>query len=262
VPRDGRERGADAAANQHPYTAGSTNLSALLPSWILANDPDEIKERLRDHDVRRRIREDIEQWGVNGWENLAGLTGWDNVTIANVKTAANSSTEGRSLAAIAPRRDVHPAEVICDLLIEEDFEVDILLHKLAEGDVHSLLSDERISICTDGFFGENPHPRTYGTYPKILGELVRDRDLLSLEEAIRKMTSLPARMHGLFDRGLIRPGMAADVVVFDPLTVDTTATYEQPARPPRGIYHVIVNGDFVVRDEKVTGALPGVTLGS
>lgn len=255
-----RERGADVAANQHPYTAGSTNLSALLPPWILSNPTEEIKERLLEPEVRTRIRRAIENWEIDGWENLGGLTGWENVIIANVNTPENQSVEGCSLEEIARKRGDHPVDVLCDLLVDEDFEVDILLHKLAEEDIRTLLVNERISVCTDGFFGENPHPRTYGTYPKVLGEIVRDQNLLTVAEAIRKMTSLPARMYGLQKRGLVRPGMSADLVVFNPLNVGSSATYEQPTQLPRGIRHVIVNGEFVVRNGEITGATPGEVL--
>lgn len=252
-----RERGGDVSANQHPYTAGSTRMGALLPPRFQSMDSSTLVEQLRSDQVREAVRRDIEEWRIDGWENLAGLTGWDDIHVASVKTAENRDLEGRSLSSIASDRSERPVDVMCDVLVEEDFEVDVLLHKLSESDIRTFLADERISVCTDGLFGDNPHPRTYGTYPRILNEYVYEADLLSLEETIRKMTSLPARQYGLDRRGLIRPEMKADLTVFDPTSVAGPATYENPTRPPKGIPHVLVNGEFVVREGDVTGETPG-----
>lgn len=252
-----RDRGGDVSANQHPYKAGGTRLSSLLPPWLLSQDADYILEQLRDPDVREDVRRDIEEWRLEGWENLAGLTGWDDVVIASVHGEEGSGFEGRSLADIAAVRDQRPIDALCDILLEVGYGVDILLHKLAETDIETFLEDERISFCTDGLFGDHPHPRTYGTYPRILGEYVRERNRLSVESAVRRMTSLPARTYGLDRRGILRPGMIADLVVFDLDTVASPATYEEPTRVPRGISHVIVNGSFVIAEGEPTDRTPG-----
>lgn len=136
----------------------------------------------------------------------------------------------------------------------------MLLHQLKESDVRKILSNERINVVTDGLFGGRPHPRVYGTYPKILGQYVRETNTLTLEEAIRKMTALPARAMGFETKGVLRPSLDADLVVFNPATIDTNATYERPKQFPTGVNHIIVDGTFVVRDSKVTGAQPGEVL--
>ncbi|NHX37952.1 D-aminoacylase [Halolamina sp. R1-12] len=255
-----RERGVDMAAEQYPYTAGSTMLSAVLPPWVHADGPDATLETLRDDDARERIRKDIEQWRIDGWENIGALAGWDNVVIANVESSENEDVEGESVAAVAAERGTHPVEAVCDLLVEEELGVSMVLHLLAEDDVRTIMADERVCIATDGLFGGKPHPRVYGTYPRVLGHYVREENLLTLEEAVRKMTSLPARGMGLTRKGVLRPGMDADLVVFDPDTVESRATFEKPRRFPRGIDHVVVNGEPAVQDGETTGQLPGEAI--
>jgi N-acyl-D-amino-acid deacylase len=230
-----RERGVDIAAEQYPYTAGSTMLSAVLPPWVHAEGPDGTLDSLTDDEARERIRKDIEEWRIAGWENIGGLAGWENVVIANVESEANEAVEGMSVTDIAAERDAHPVEAVCDLLVEEELGVSMTLHLLAEDDVREIMGNERVCVATDGLFGGKPHPRVYGTYPRVLGHYVREENLLTLEEAVRTMTSLPARGMGLHRNGVIRPGMDADLVVFDPTTVESRATFETPRRFPNGI---------------------------
>jgi N-acyl-D-amino-acid deacylase len=255
-----RERGVDFTVEQYPYTAGSTLLSAVLPPWVHADGPAGTLEHLQDDDDRRRLRRDIEEWRIDGWENIGALAGWENVVVASVQSEANEHVEGESVAAVAAERDVHPVDAVCDLLVEEDLDVSMVLHLMDEGDVREILSYERVCVGSDGIFGGKPHPRVYGTYPKILGHYVREENLLTLEEAVRKMTSLPARAMGLDRKGVVRPGMDADLVVFDPVVVESRATFEAPRRHPAGVDHVLVNGEFVVRDGETTGATPGVAV--
>jgi N-acyl-D-amino-acid deacylase len=252
-----RDRGVDIAAEQYPYTAGSTMLSAVLPPWVHAEGPDKTLETLAGEEARERIRRDIEEWRIDGWENIGALAGWENVVIANVETAANEAVEGASVAEIAAERGTEPVETVCDLLIEEELGVSMTLHLLEEADVREIMTNERVCIATDGLFGGKPHPRVYGTYPRVLGRYVREENLLTLEEAVRKMTSLPARGMGLDRKGVIRPEMDADLVVFDPTTVESRATFERPRQYPTGIDHVVVNGELAVRDGETTGSLPG-----
>jgi N-acyl-D-amino-acid deacylase len=147
-----------------------------------------------------------------------------------------------------------------DLLVEERLEVGKITQMLSEDDVQSILQYRGASIATDGLLGGTPHPRTYGTYPRVLGRYVREKNLLRLEEAIQMMTALPARAMGLDNKGLIRPGMDADLVVFDPAVVRSNATFEQPKQFPDGICHVIVNGSFAVREGTPTDSLPGAVI--
>ena len=255
-----RERGVDLTAEQYPYTAGNTVLTSVLPPWVQSAGPEATLSRLGDPDVRERIRRDIEANRIDGWENPALRTGWENIVVRNVDSPEYRTYDGTDLAAIADDRDQHPVEAVCDLLVAEDLEVNIVSHAMAEGDVREILTNDRVCVATDGLFGATPHPRTYGTYPRVLGRYVREENLLTLEEAVRKMTSLPARAMGFQRKGVLRPGMDADLVVFDPDAVGSPATYGDPTRHPHGITHVIVNGGIALEGGELTGERPGQTL--
>ncbi|WP_276256418.1 N-acyl-D-amino-acid deacylase family protein [Halomontanus rarus] len=255
-----RERGVDVTADMYPYTAGSTPLVGLLPPWVTADGLETTREIISDPEQRTELRKDIEQWRLEGWENIPGKIGWEDIHVANVGSETNEHLTGDSFVAIANRRGVHPVDVMCDLLLEEDFDVQTIEHGMLESDVRELMSDDRIAIGSDGLFSTTPHPRLYGTYPRVLGHYVREENHLGLAEAIRKMTSLPARAMGLDQKGVLRPGLDADLVVFDPGTVASPATYDRPRQYPTGIEHVLVNGEFVVRNGEHTETLPGRTI--
>jgi N-acyl-D-amino-acid deacylase len=144
--------------------------------------------------------------------------------------------------------------------VAEEMEVNMILYSMLEEDVRRILTNERVCVASDGLFGGRPHPRVYGTYPRVLGHYVREENLLTVEEAVRKMTSLPARIMGLESKGLVREGMDADLVVFEPEIVGTDADFDDPLQYPRGIEHVLVNGEFVVRDETMTDSMPGTAI--
>lgn len=255
-----RDRGVDVTADQYPYPAGSTPLPGYLPPWVLSAGADETEEYLKSDEARERIRKDIEQWRIEGWENIAGKVGWDNIQVASVKTQKNKHLEGEMFTDIAEERDEHPVDVMCDLLLEEDQQVNTVEFSMTEDDVTTLLTNENVCIGTDGLFGGRPHPRVYGSYPRILGKYVREENLIPLEEAIRKMTSLTARAMGLERKGIVRPDMDADIVVFEPELVEGPATFNRPRQFAKGIPYVLVNGEFIVRDGEVTGNLPGQTV--
>lgn len=255
-----RERGVDITADQYPYAAGSSPLNAMLPPWVHTEGPSGVLERLRDSELRERIKADIEGWRIEGWENYGAQAGWDDVVIAHVESEANEHLQGMSVAAIAGEQGEHPIDVVCDLLLEEELEVTSVEHGMAEADVQRIMADPRVAVATDGLFGGQPHPRTYGTYPRILGTYVREQNHLRLEEAVRKMTALPARAMGLSSKGLLRPGMDADIVVFDPSLVDARSTFDSPTRFPIGIDRVLVNGELIVSDGEVTGNRPGTVI--
>ena len=252
-----RERGIDVTADQYPYLAGCTMLSNLLPPWVHANGPEALLDRLQDSDSRKRIQRDIEEWRIESWENRGPYTGWDNIVITNVDSEGNADIEGLSVAEVAERRGVDHVTAVCDILVEEELSVSMILHQLHEVDVREIFQSELIMVGTDGLFGGRPHPRVYGTYPRILSRYVRKENLLSLEEAIWKMTALPARTMGIDCKGLIRQGMDADLVVFDPVIIADRATYKSPRQFPTGISHVIVNGVPVVYEGEVTNETPG-----
>lgn len=253
-----RARGVDITAEQYPYDSGSTMLSAILPPWVHADGPDELLEKLESSEIREQMRTDIEEWRIPGWENFAGLAGWENIYVTNAPE--NSACEGLSIDEIATQQNTSTIDSVCDLLINNDLAVSMRVKLLAEEDIREILSCDLVTVGTDGLFGGEPHPRVYGSYPRIFGHYVRDENLLSLEEMIRKMTSLPARAMDLEKKGILRPEMDADLVVFDPDIVASPATYDHPRQYPRGITHVVVNGRPVVADSKVTENTPGEVL--
>lgn len=255
-----RDRGVDVTVEQYPYTAGSTMLSAVLPPWVHAEGPDQTLAYLEDESSRERMKRDMREWRIEGWENIGTLAGWNNVVISNTSTTANEDLEGQSVAEVATGRGVEPLDALFDILAEEELGVSCVLHLLDEEDVREIMSYERVNIATDGLFGGKPHPRVYGTYPRVLGNYVREANLLSVEEAVRKMTALPARAMGLNTKGVLRRGMDADIVVFDPEIVASQATYEDPKQYPVGISEVMVNGELVVEDSQLTGATPGQVI--
>jgi N-acyl-D-amino-acid deacylase len=260
VLKTARERGIDVTADQYPYLAGSTMLSNLLPPWVHTNGPEAMLERLQDPESRERIRRDIEEWRIENWENRGPYTGWDNIVVTNTDSKTNADIEGLSVAEIAEQRNIGHVAAICDILVKEKLDVSMILHQLHEDDVREILQSELVMVGTDGLFGGRPHPRVYGTYPRILGRYVREENLFPMEAAVRKMTTLPAQVMDLDRKGLIRQGMDADLVVFDPMMVADQATYESPRRPPVGIMHVIVNGVPVIDEGEVTGETPGKTI--
>ncbi len=246
-----RERGVDMTADQYPYRAGSTMLASYLPSWARAEGSETTLEHLRDEDDRARIREFLETETRSSWED---------VYITSVASEENEAHIGDNIETIAKERGEETSVAVMNLLLEEELEVEHYSYHSIEDDVKNILKYERATVATDGLLGGEPHPRTYGTYPRVLGHFVREENLFSVEEAVRMMTSLPARAMGLQEKGLIRPGMDADLVVFDPQTVNTSATYENPRQYPDGMPHVLVDGEFVVRDGEHTGATPGEAI--
>lgn len=255
-----RDRGVDFSADQYPYTASNTLLSYVLPPWVHADGPEQAVQYLQDDEARERIRKDVEENRIDGWDNPGWYSGWENVVVASVESNANTDLEGLTVAELAEQWDTEPILAVCDLLAEEELGVSCVNHFIDESDVQDILQHERVNVITDGLFGGNPHPRVYGSFPKVLGTYVRGHNLVSLEEAVRMMTSLPARSMGLTSKGIIRPGMDADLTVFDDEVISSPATYENPTQYPKGIPHVLVDGEFVVRDGETTGALPGCVL--
>lgn len=259
---DARARGVDVTMDQYPYTASSTSLSAaLLPAWAQEGGRQDMLARLRDPEKRAKIR-DV---AIDRIRNERG--GGDPKNIQFASTSFDMSLAGKNLADATRMRGVDvTVENAADtaLLLLEKGTVSGIFHAMAEEDVERILKHPATMIASDGevpIFGKgSPHPRSYGTFVRVLGRYVRDRKALTLEEAVRKMTSLPAARVGLKDRGLLRPGMKADLVVFDPATVADMATFENPHQYAVGVSNVAVNGVLVVQDGKVTGARPGRVL--
>jgi N-acyl-D-amino-acid deacylase len=252
-----RTDGVDVTVSQYPYTAGSTFLHATIPPWFHRQGAEALLTALRNR--RREIKHDISQ--RTDWENFSNILGWENIFVSSVAGETNRWCEGKSLTQIAARRGIDPADAACDLLVEEQLAVGMIAFGLDEGDIRTILRHPLTSIITDGLLsGSKPHPRAYATSARILGRYVREEAVISLEDAVRKLTSLPAAKVRLRRKGLLAAGFDADILVFDPATVLDTNSYEDPMRHPTGIEHVVVSGIVVVKNGVHTGATPGRTI--
>ena len=255
---DARSRGLDVTCDVYPYTAGSTTLTSLLPPWVLEGGVSRALERLKDSASRKRIKEELGH-EHDGWDNLLASTGWDSVYISSLSRRNGANLEGKHIAELSEMKGMESADYMMDLLLEQDGKISIVFFHMAGTDVDQVVRWDRSLIASDSLHdqAEKPHPRLYGTFPHVLARYVREDRLLTLEEAIRKMTSFPARRFRLGKRGLIAPGYAADLVMFDPETISDRATYDDPKRFPEGISCVLVNGAIVVE----SGVHRGVRAG-
>lgn len=258
-----RARGVRVDCDAYPYTCAANPLRNLLPLWVQEGGLPAMLGRLRDPAVRRRVNREIDERGLTSFGRIAS---WDAVSISTSRT--RSSDAGRSIAELARGEGVEAIDLVCDLLEADAGATFVVVCSIDEADVQALLrspavlvgSDGR-SVAPDSVAGQGrPHPRFYGTFPRVLGHYARDLGLLSLPEAVHKMTGAPAKVLGLVDRGLLREGYRADVTVFDPATIIDRATYEDPHRYPAGIGTVIVNGTVVVDAGEHTGTRPGRVL--
>jgi N-acyl-D-amino-acid deacylase len=254
-----RAAGVEVTLDTYPYLAGNTYLHSLLPGWVHDGGSQAILSRLQSPDLRPRIRHEMEVTGSDGFHGVP--LGWEMITIAGISSGDDTGIVGLSLPEAAARAGQETFDFFCDLLIRTQLGVSCLAFIGNEENVQAILQHPAHMVGSDGILtGERPHPRGWGAHTRFLAHYTRDLGLLTWEEAIRKMTSAPARRIGCLDRGILRPGLAADLVVFDPDTVRDTATYESPRRYPEGIHYVAVNGTLVVDDEQITGETPGRAL--
>lgn len=256
---EGRASGLKITADQYPYEAGSTMLSALLPAWAHAGGIDQLRSRLRDSALLDKMKTDMEH-GIPGARNMVLEAGYDNIMVSYTGSDRHRGVEGCRISDIAREWDVEPFDVVIHLLVDEDFAVGMITFMIGEDDIQDILKAPWRAMGTDGLLGGRPHPRAYGSCPRILGHYTRDLGLMTLEEAIRKMTSLPAEILRLSDRGVLQEGQAADVVLFNPQTIRERSSYEDPRQYPEGISHVFVNGQPVIAGGRATGARPGQML--
>jgi N-acyl-D-aspartate/D-glutamate deacylase len=263
--QDMRDQGYDVTANVYPYEAMSHGWSAIMPLWVRAGGPDKFAERLlaiqKDPAMREKLKKDPDfiAWAEeHGW--------WQGVVMARARTATNKEYEGMSVAQIAKiKGDKDPADTFIDLMAADGGGISGVFHNQGEDNVRLVLKQPWVAPASDGSAINLqepgvPHPRNYGTDVRVLAKYVRDEHLLTLEDAVRKMTSLPAQILGLKDRGQIREGFAADIAVFDPKTVQDNATYEKPKQYATGVPYVLVNGVVVIDKGEHTGAKPGKAL--
>jgi len=254
---EARAAGADVTFDTYPYEWASTRLLIQLPHWIQAGGPGPLKERLADGSARDQLRA---SFGAREREQ-GSTTSWADVRIGALTSPTYAPFEGRTVADVMAEWGVDAVDALCDLLLAEDLRVNQVTPGPWSETLPYFVTHPAGMVGTDStFLGAKPSPRTYGSYPRILGQFVRDEQRLSLEEAVRKMTSAPAARLGIRDRGLLREGLAADLVVFDPARVRSNATYDAPRAYPDGVEYVAVNGELVVDRGQPTGALPGRAL--
>lgn len=258
IIEEARLKGIDVTCDVYPYTATATDLDAILPDWVHEGGLQKMLERLKDRTVRERIKKQIDpvQKAMSGYENLY---------VTYTFTEKNKQFQGKSIAEISKILNKEPLDTAFDLIIEERSKVGMMRFAMDENDVKKVISSPFSMIGSDGsalshegvLSHGHPHPRNFGTFPRVIARYVKEFKVISLEQAIYKMTSLPARRINLLDRGIIRPTMAADLVIFDFDRIQDLATYEDPKKYPQGIVHVIVNGEPVIFECEHTKARPG-----
>lgn len=261
-----RSRGVDVGADLYLYTAGGTGLEATIPSWAFEGGAEKLLERLKDPAIRARLKKEIKT-GSPGWWNIVEASGgWKNIVLVNAQNDKNAKFEGKNLFDIAKELKKEPADAAFDLVSQGNGRVLAIYHMMDEQDIITALKFPWTSIGSDAGAALKPgevdglglaHPRSYGNHPRLIARYVRELKVLTLPEAIRKMTSWPASRMRLGDRGLIKEGLWADVVIFDFEKIQDRATFEKPLLSPVGINFVIVNGEVVAKDGKHTGAKPG-----
>lgn len=264
-----RARGVDVAADIYLYTAGGTGLEATIPSWAFEGGREKLLERLKDPQTRARLKGEIKT-GSPGWWNIVEASGgWENIVLVNAQNKDNEKYQGKSLAQIAKELNKEPVDAAWDLVAQGTGRVTALYHMMSEDDIITALKFPWTSIGSDAGAAVRPstpdglglaHPRSYGNHPRLIARYVREKKVLSLEEAIRKMTSWPATRMRLANRGTIKEGNWADVVIFDYDKIQDRATYERPLLYPVGIDYVLVNGGVVIDQGKHTGIKTGQVL--
>lgn len=275
MDEEARERGIDVAFDMFPYTAAMTMMIAIYPPWALDGGWEQFLKRAKDPEIRRKIAYDIEHvvptwptWLPGSWpHNLVKAAGWENIYIGYIPGERNKRYEGLNLVELGQKLGKSPLDAITDLMIEEKGAISQLIFGVSgdrqnEEPIKSIIRHRLAGYATDAIdIGRGkPHPASYGTYPRILGRYVREQRLLSLEDAVRRMTSFPASRLGLKKRGIVTEGYFADLVIFDPDLIADKATYEEPRQFAEGIHHVIVNGQVLLQNGELKRIRPGKVL--
>jgi N-acyl-D-amino-acid deacylase len=267
-----RARGVNIGADMYLYAAGGTGLDITVPNWVWERGMDQGLEQLRSKRVRERLKREVQGGSLPGWSNLVHASGgWDHVVLANAFDEGYDKYRYKSLEYIGKQLGKDPADVAWDILLKAapKNRAMALFFMMSEDDIERALQAPWMGIGSDAGAAEKlgemdaiglPHPRSYGNFPRLIAEYVRKRKVITLEDAVRKLSSLPATRMRLFDRGALREGLWADLTVFDFDRIQDTATYENPVAVPTGIEYVLVNGQIVVDEGKHTGAKPGKVL--
>jgi N-acyl-D-amino-acid deacylase len=259
-----RREGLQITADMYPYAASGTGLDAIMPPWVQEGGHEEWVKRLKDPDMRRRVEEEM-CTPTDEWENMYLGTGPENMLLTAFKSEKLKPMAGKTLAAVAVMRGKSPPQTAMDLVIEDDSRVGTIYFSMSEADVRRNAASPWVSLGSDAgcispegvFMKTLPHPRAYGTFARFLGKYVRDEKVATLEDAVRRLTSLPAGNLKLKQRGMLKAGYFADIVAFDPTKIRDHATFEKPAQYSTGVVHVFVNGVPVVKDGDHTSAKPG-----
>ncbi|HOP20499.1 MAG TPA: amidohydrolase family protein, partial [Amphiplicatus sp.] len=260
-----RADGVDITADVYTYTAGATGLDASLPPWVQEGGDKAMRDRLKDPAIRKKVIEEMRVDSV-GWENLLRQAdGPEKVLLVSFRTDALKPLTGKTLAEVAAMRGTSPEDTVIDLMLEDESRVGTIYFLMNEENVRNNIewpytmfgSDEEAPAPEGVFLKANPHPRAYGNFARVFAKYVRDEGVISVAEAVRRMTSLSADELGVKERGRLKPGNYADIVIFDPATIQDHATYEKPHQLATGVRDVFVNGVAVLRDEQHTGAMPG-----
>jgi N-acyl-D-aspartate/D-glutamate deacylase len=269
IVEQARARGVDVAADMYVYTAGGTGLEATIPSWAFDGGKDSLLARLAKPEIRARIKRE-QQTGVPGWWNIIEAAGgWDGIMLANARNPANDRYNGKTLAQIAREMGKDPADAAMDLVAQGQGRVMAIYYMMSEPDIETALHFPWTSIGSDAGAaaavggGDDlglPHPRAFGNAVRVISKYVKQRHVLTLEDAVRKMTSWPATRYRLASRGAIKEGNWADVTIFDLAALEDRATYERPTEYPAGIEWVLVNGAVTIDHGKHTGAKAGQVL--
>ncbi|MDU4934424.1 MAG: D-aminoacylase [Peptostreptococcaceae bacterium] len=242
-----KSEGIKVSFDQYPYAAGSTMLGVVLPPWAHSGGTDKLLERLQDEEQRQKMKDDIAN-GIEGWDNFIQFAGIDQIFVTSVKNEKNKFAIGKSLLELGEIRGIDPLDATFDLLLEEENAVGMVDFYGLEEHIIGFMKREEQNVCTDGLLAGKPHPRAYGSFPKILGRYVRELGVLELEEAVSKMTKKAATSFGIKDRGELKEGYYADIVIFDKDTVSGCDDFINSMQYPTGIDYVIINGNCVIEE--------------
>ena len=254
-----KAEGIEISYDQYPYVAGSTMLGVIIPPWAHAGGTDKLVERLGNPADRERMKHDIIN-GIPGWDNFIDFAGFEGIYVTSVKTKANEDCIGKNLLEIAELRGKDKFDAVFDLLREEENAVGMYDYYGKDEHVVTFMTREESNICTDGLLAGKPHPRVYGSFPRVIGKFVREMKAMPLEEAIYKMTHKPAKTFKIDNRGLLKEGYFADVVIFDENTTIDKGTFIDPIQDPEGISHVIVNGEVLIDNYEKREILAGKVI--